>query len=398
VTVLGWQRKLVILVLIVAALPIAGRASSPILAQQASPTAAGTPVASPSVPATATATLIPIAAQTPPATASPAAAQAPDLAETPAGATPISGGRLFVIPGERVFPEGIAYQEETREFFVGSLTDGAIYRGDLDTGDVAVFIPGRTDAVAAGLALGDGRLYAAGAGTGVVAVYDGATGQPLGEWTNNLAPNTFLNDVALTPAGDAFITDSFNPILYRLPATAFPGTGTPAPAPDVGQIEVFVDFTQTPFDLVQPGFNANGIVATLDGQFLLLVQSNTGSLFRVNSATGEVIQVDLGGEALTGGDGLALDGQRLYAVRDGQITIVELGPDFATGVVGESFSDPSFNTPTTIAPYDGCLLVVNSQLDAIQGQPQLPFTVSAIPVPVLAEGQGAAATPAVQSC
>ena len=38
-------------------------------------------------------------------------------------------------------------------------------------------------------------------------------------------------------------------------------------------------------------------------------------------------------------------------------------------------------TPTTIARFDGCLLVVNSQFAALPGQPQLPFTVSSVPIP-----------------
>jgi hypothetical protein len=129
----------------------------------------------------------------------------------------------------------------------------------------------------------------------------------------------------------------------------------------------------------------------------MFVQANTGALFRVDSATGDVNQVDLGGAALTGGDGLALDGQRLYVVREVQITTVELGPDFANGVVGESFSDPAFNTPTTIARYDGCLLVVNSQLDAIQGQPELPFAVAAIAAPAPGDALSDATTGA-QRC
>ncbi len=314
--------------------------------------------------------------------------------ETAVPATPLpGGGRVFALPPGGGFPEGVAYDEATGDFYVGSTEDGTVYRGNVQTGTVEVFVPGQPGRVAVGLALdAGGRLFVAGGGTGAVAVYDTVTGQLLLEAANGLAPNTFLNDVDVSPTGDAYITDSFNPLLFRLPATAIPaGVGTPAPVPTTDALAVAVDFTTAGFDLVQAGFNANGIVATADGRYLLLVQTNTGALYRVDAITGETIQVDLGQGSLPGGDGLELDGQTLWVVRGGQVTRVELSPDYATGTVGESFTDPSFIDPTTLARFDGCLLVVNSQFSQMQGQPQLPFTVSAVPIP----GVGAAlATPA----
>lgn len=49
----------------------------------------------------------------------------------------------------------------------------------------------------------------------------------------------------------------------------------------------------------QTGLNANGIARTPDGSALLIVQSSTGLLFRVDPATGVTTAVDLGGELLT---------------------------------------------------------------------------------------------------
>ncbi len=56
------------------------------------------------------------------------------------------------------------------------------------------------------------------------------------------------------------------------------------------------------------GINVNGIEQTPDGKGLLLVQSNTGKLFRADPKTGVTKQVDLGTELLTNGDGLLLEG------------------------------------------------------------------------------------------
>jgi sugar lactone lactonase YvrE len=315
-------------------------------------------------------------------TAVPAAS--PAVQQAVLAATPISGGgRVFALPNGGGFPEGVVYDEATGDFYVGSTVDGTIYRGNVETGTVQVFLPGQSGRVAVGLALDErGRLFVAGGPTGAVAVYDTATGQQLLEVANGLAPNTFLNDIDISPTGDAYITDSYNPLLYRLPASAIPaGVGTPAPVPTTDALEVIVDFTTTGFDLAQSGFNANGIVATPDGRYLLIVQTNTGALYRVDTSTGETIQVDLGQGSLPGGDGMELDGQTLWVVHGGQITRVELSPDYASGTVGASFTDPSFTDPTTIARFDGCLLVVNSQFSQQQGQPQLPFTVSSVPIP-----------------
>ncbi|MDP9364205.1 MAG: superoxide dismutase [Chloroflexota bacterium] len=329
--------------------------------------------------------LLPLAALSPSAAAQDA---------TPV-ATPTETGRLFPLPGEAVFPEGVAYQEETGDFFVGSTTDGTIYRGNVETGAVEVFVEGAPGGAAVGLEVDDeGRLYVAGGTTGLVSVYDTGTGALLAEFSNGLAPNTFLNDVAVSAAGDAYVTDSFNPFLsVVLAASVVPGSAleegaaTPGTGAPVGPLAPALDLSAFGFQLGE-GFNANGIVATPDGRYLLVAQTNTGLLYRVELAAEEAIQVDLGGASLPG-DGLLLDGQTLYAVTGNEISVVELAEDYAAGSVVGSFTDPSFSSPTTIARYDGCLLVVNSQFANQGGTPDLPFTISAVPIPVL----GAAATP-----
>jgi Cu-Zn family superoxide dismutase len=51
--------------------------------------------------------------------------------------------------------------------------------------------------------------------------------------------------------------------------------------------------------------------------------------------------------------------------------------------VGEDFTDPSLRYPTTIAAYDGRLLVVNSRFDRRNSgeDPDLPFNISAVEIP-----------------
>ena len=44
-----------------------------------------------------------------------------------------------------------------------------------------------------------------------------------------------------------------------------------------------------------PGFNANGIEATSNGKWLVIVQSAPGKLFRVDPQTGEAKAIDWAG-------------------------------------------------------------------------------------------------------
>ncbi len=306
---------------------------------------------------------------------------------------PATENQTYELPGEQVFPEGIAYDPAANAFYVGSTSDGTIYRGDLENGAVTVFAEGGADGRTAVTGIkvdSEGRLYAAGRFTGQLFVYDTASGDLLGQFENGLGEDqTLVNDIAIAPDGSAYVTDSFNPVLYRVAPVAAGGSTHASTEPQgqaqAQELEAFLDFADTVFEYGD-GFNANGIVATPDGTYLLIVSFDSGRLFRVEVATQAVTEVDLGGEVLTGGDGMALDGQTLYVVRDdeGEITPVDMAGDFASGSTGEGITDPAFDYPTTMALVgDGTALVVNSQLDMAGGggQPTLPFTIARITLP-----------------
>lgn len=96
-------------------------------------------------------------------------------------------------------------------------------------------------------------------------------------------------------------------------------------------------------------------------------------------------EVDTGGETLTNGDGLVLDGQTLYVVRqqpDNEVAVVELAEDFSSGTVTSRIQDESLAAPATAIKVDDRLLVVNTQFNAMESEegPVLPFTVSSIPL------------------
>jgi Cu-Zn family superoxide dismutase len=281
----------------------------------------------------------------------------------------------YVLEGNAVFPEGVAFDQRTGAFYVGSTTDGTVFRGDLKEPQTEIFLAGGSDGrgSAIGMKVDDlGRLYVAGGGTRRVDVYDTATGGLVRTFTTRAEGASFLNDVAIAKNGDAFVTDSMAPILYRIPADAVVA-GAPTAA------EEWLDFTGTEW-VQTPGFNANGIAATPDGRYLIVAQSSTGKLFRIELATKDVREIAL--DEPVSADGIALRGRMLYAVARPDIAEIGLSGDLLSGTVSRTF-DPSLDFPTTLAIARGRLLVVNSQFDKRSAglPPELPFTVSSIPIP-----------------
>lgn len=290
------------------------------------------------------------------------------------GTTQASGETwTYSLAGDQVYPEGVVYQQSSGDFFVSSTSNGEIFRGSVREGggEAEVFLEGgqddRTSAI--GLALnGEGRLFAAGGDTGRMFVYDTESGDLVDSFQND-RESTFINDVTAVPSGEAYFTDSSSPVLYRLAASG-----------DGYEFEEWLDLTGTPIEYVE-GFNLNGIVSTDDGRYLIVTHSTTGQLFRIDTESKDVTEIGLGGGEVAG-DGMVLDGPSLYAVTGNEITRVDMSDDYTSGEIQGSFSDPSPKSPTTIAKYDERLLVVNSQFGAREsGDPELPFTVSDIPVP-----------------
>ena len=124
----------------------------------------------------------------------------PAVGASPAGQSGNFPARIDLPNG--FFPEGIESGPGT-SFFVGSLLDGAIWRGDLRTGSGTVLAAGAPGRASAGIAYeaGRDRIWVAGVGppligSGDVRVYDASSGALLATYQ---PPGVgLLNDVAVT--------------------------------------------------------------------------------------------------------------------------------------------------------------------------------------------------------
>jgi len=278
-----------------------------------------------------------------------ALAAAPGVAKAPS--------RIDLPDGFR--PEGIAAGRGAN-FYVGSIPTGAVWRGNARTGTGDVVVPPREGRAAIGLKLdGRKRLFVAGGPTGSAFVYDARTGEDLKSF--RLAPEggpTFVNDVALT-RNTAWFTDSRRPVVYGV-------------ATDLGG---FRELALTGFEFTPGVNNLNGIVAARGR--LIAVQSNTGTLWNIDPATGAAAKIDLGGATLPNGDGLLLERRRLYVVQNrlNKVAVVRLDRGLASGRVVRELTTEGLDVPTTIARVKRSLYVVNARFDTEPG-PDVDYWVS----------------------
>src|SRR5262249_34318694 len=151
-----------------------------------------------------------------------------------------------------------------------------------------------------------------------------------------------------------YFTNSDLPSIHRVPL-GNGGKVDPGAAPQT--ITLGGDWQQV------SGFNANGIEATANGRWLIVVNSTTGFLYRVDPQSGAATKIDLGGASVTNGDGILLQGSTLYVVRNNlnQIAVVKLSGDLLHGTVTRTITSPLFDTPTTIARFGNSLYAINAR-------------------------------------
>lgn len=280
----------------------------------------------------------------------------------------------YLLPGDTLFPEGIAYNASTGMFYTGSVSNGDIVRVDVQTGAANIWSTGAAGSrkAATGLRLDNqSRLWVCGGADATVSVLN-KDGELLKRWDMAaLFGAGFINDVIIDNTY-AYFTDSRVQKIYR----------TPVYAPSLENMEEWLTFNNTQIPYAATGTNANGIVETPDGNYLIIVVSATGKLYRIGKSDKSITEITLN-TPVTAGDGMLMEGSTLYVSRNALNAIfpVTLSDNYTQGVVGAGFGTGLlFNT--TIARAGNYILAVNGQLNKrTTKDPVLPFTVSRVSLP-----------------
>jgi sugar lactone lactonase YvrE len=303
----------------------------------------------------------------------------PAFAQTAAAPAPPAVEKL-TLPPDVTFPEGIAQDPSSGAIYTASAATGTLVRVDVKSGvsrvvaGPGVLVPTGDTTFPAVLGMkidANKRLWIAGGRSGKFFVVDSQTGRVIKQLAVPDPSKSLINDLAIVN-GAAYFTDTLAPTLWRIQAKGN----------EIGALEPWLDFTGTALRYYE-GANLNGIVATADGQSLIVVQMGKGLLFRVDLETKKVTPIDTAGADLTGADGLVLDGQTLFVVRQTAVEIatVTLSPDFAWGTVVNRFKDPALAWPATAVKAGDRLLVVNTQFNVRNDNKQtVPFTIASVPL------------------
>ncbi|WP_214470392.1 hypothetical protein [Mesorhizobium sp. dw_380] len=268
---------------------------------------------------------------------------------------------------DQSYPESVTWSARQDSFMVGSVRHGLVAKVD-QAGKYTEFVHDAKLISTAGLLVDDKRnmLWVTNSDPGVgdrtnavtqgklagVAKYDATTGQPLAYYDlGSLSEGThFANDIALDADGNAYVTDSFAPIVYRIDKA--------------GKATIFA---RDPRFKDGDGFNLNGIAWHKDG-YLLVGKYNTGELFRVSIADPGKIELVKLPEPLTGADGIQLiDDQHLVVVQnlgaDRTVELVSADGWASATIVRQERSIMSMPTAAAILGDD--IYVLNSRLDTL---------------------------------
>ncbi|MDO8861638.1 hypothetical protein Q6D67_07980 [Haliea sp. E1-2-M8] len=271
-------------------------------------------------------------------------------------------------------PEGFTIGRGTTAY--NSSVDGSIYKVDLRSGEGEVLVAATdpenfnifTDCYKLGMRV-DPRsnyLFVAGCLIGNALVYDAETGEELRNYT--LAPfGTVINDLAITREA-VYFTDFTGPFLYRLPLSRngrLPDDNAILPIPLIG------DNDDDP--LASPA-TANGIVATPNGDALIIGDSTTAQIYRVDPLTGHSDRIIVEPPLVGFIDGIVAHKGLLYILTpfgDGSgsdwIQVVALDKDMFTGTRVGVIIDPDMDGVASGAMHGNSLYVNNARYSTFPG-------------------------------
>jgi sugar lactone lactonase YvrE len=236
-------------------------------------------------------------------------------------------------------PEGIEFDAERGQFLVGSRTEGLIYTVD-DAGTIAPLVsdPGLSVSLGLHIDRANRRLLAAGVLSGTanaaLGIYDLDSGAPIHvvDLAAVAAPGQHLaNDVVSDAAGNAYVTDTLTPAIYRVDAQ--------------GQATRFSDDPQLS--------RANGI-EIFDNRYLIVAKLIGASLLRVPLDDPRAITaVDAA---------MPIAGDGIVFTPDGDLAVVT-----PASIVLRLRSDDDWQSATVIGSWDASQVATGATTAAVRG-------------------------------
>ena len=277
-------------------------------------------------------------------------------------ATSIAMAQNIKFTENELYPEGIAYSHKSKSFYVSSLHYGKIGKVDWK-GNYTTFIEDKEIISAIGILADEKRnlLYVAISDPGVsvktaaamkiakLGVFDLTTGKK--KFITNLdsfgsIKNLFANDITVDKSGTIYVTNSATPVIHKVSQD---GLGSVFASSDLWNKE---------------GFNLNGIVCNQEKNYLIVAQSNTGELYKVDIKTKKITKVIT--EPILGADGMVLHKNELIVISNSSKKIIKLTStdNWATAKnEGEVISEMTF--PTTGTRVNGKYYILNAKLNEI---------------------------------
>ena len=285
---------------------------------------------------------------------------------------------VYLLSSPMSLPEGVAFDGRTRRFFATGLLGGQITQIDAATGEERVFFTSEAPLQFSGAKVDEvhRRLWVCASDIrgpkGGLHLFDVDSGALLRHF--ELSSSGICNDVCLDADGVAYVTDSFQPVIYRVDARD-------------GSAGEFVRDAQMAAPMGQ--FGLNGIVVTPDGQAIIGGFTSPSKLFLIaRDAPERVRQIELSGDPFghpdpnfTGADGIIFLGDTLYVIHNGGVQQVTFtARDYSQGTVRSAIAPEPGLTTATVA--DGELYVIKAEvLQAMHMQfpPNLPFKIYRFP-------------------
>lgn len=250
-------------------------------------------------------------------------------------------GQSLTVRRPALYPETLEYNPQKDDFLLSSFREGAVYEVDL-AGNVAPLVSDPRLCSVLGIAVDAerNRLWAVNSDLGAslkpsaagtkalaaVGVYDLTNGTPV--HYVDLAPLAagphLLNGLAVDASGNAYVTDSFAPVIYKVDAN--------------GTASIFLRDD----GFLGSGINLNGVVVHPDG-YLLVVKKSDGTLFKVPLDDPRRFSLVRSVERFAGGDGLTLVG------KTGLVVIANRTPDAVSDAAYYLASDDHWTSAKLIA-------------------------------------------------